>query len=241
VSHPTEQDLLLHQYEPEPAIGQHLAACAECRARVDELSRVLSALGSVSVPERGDFYGRQVWHRLEARLDAPRRRFLLWPRLVVGAALAALLVGAFLAGRHFPSGQEGISAAARERLLLDAIGEHLERSQMVLVELDGAGADEVSRARADRLVPSSRLYRTAAQRAGEENLARLLEELERVLLEFARTPADAPEAERAALQKRAEEVLFKVRVLGLEIRERELLRRQNPNRSTSPTPKRGLA
>ena len=56
------------------------------------------------------------------------------------AAVAAMLVVAFLAGRFTrppnpPARIVAITADGRQRVLLMALGDHLERSEMVLTEL----------------------------------------------------------------------------------------------------------
>ena len=149
-----------------------------------------------------------------------RRR--VWPRVVGFAALAAALVLAFLLGRRFPAEPQPLSAEVRERVLLVAVGEHLERSQMVLVELANAPAGEVlnvsaQRAVADELVTSGRLYREAAVRSGDPALAAVLEELERVLVEVAAGPDALQPADLEKLQQRIESrgLLFRVRVIGI--------------------------
>ena len=60
----------------------------------------------------------------------------------------------------------------RERILLVDLGEHLDRSQMVLVELvsaDESDAVDISgeRARAEQLVAANRLYRQTADDTGD--------------------------------------------------------------------------
>jgi hypothetical protein len=185
-------------------------------------------------PERGEDDGARVWERLRPQLGlaAPPRvvpiRGRLWPRAVSVAALAAALVLAFLLGRRFPDQPQPLSAEVRERVLVVAVGDHLERSQMVLVELVNAPTGEAmnvkaQRALADELVSANRLYRQAAARSGEPALTAVLEELERVLVEVAAGPDALTADDLAELQKRIESrgLLFRVRVIGSLVRERE--------------------
>jgi hypothetical protein len=137
-------------------------------------------------------------------------------------------VVAFLLGQRFPAPSPPISAAVRERILLVAVGNHLERSQMVLVELANAPTDapldvSAERASADVLVSANRLYRQTAVRSGETALAAVLEELERVLIEVAAGPERLSPADLGELQRRIEArgLLFKIRVVGSQVRERE--------------------
>jgi hypothetical protein len=144
-------------------------------------------------------------------------------------ALAASLVVAFLVGRRFPdTPSQPLTPAVRERILLVAIGDHLERSQMVLVELANAPTDgpldvSAERASANDLVSANRLYRQTAARSGETALVSMLEELERVLVEVAAGPERLSPASLGELQRRIESrgLLFKIRVVGSQVRERE--------------------
>jgi hypothetical protein len=76
---------------------------------------------------------------------------------------------------------------------------------------------------ADELVSANRLYRQAAARSGEPALAAVLEELERVLVELAAGPDALAPADLAGLQRRIDSqgLLFKVRVIQSQVRERE--------------------
>jgi hypothetical protein len=237
MTHPSEDDLvLLHYHEKAGAHAEaHVASCAECAERLRALGRTLSLASLPEAPERGEDYGARVWARLRPQLGIPeprpnvvsmRRRLL--PRAASSLALAAALVLAFLLGRRFPDQPQPLSAEVRERVLLVAVGDHLERSQMVLVELVNAPAGEAlnvkaQRVFADELVSANRLYRQTAARSGERALTAVLEELERVLVEVAAGPDAITPNDLAELQRRIESrgLLFRVRVIGSQVRERE--------------------
>jgi hypothetical protein len=151
-----------------------------------------------------------------------------WAPLAGFAALAAALVFAFWLGRQFPEHDPALSADVRERILLVAVGDHLDRSQMVLLELANAPADQPFDARAQQvsagdLVSANRLYRQTAERAGDTALEAVLEELERVLVEVAAGPDTLGQDDLAELQRRIEArgLLFKVRVVGSQVRARQ--------------------
>jgi hypothetical protein len=80
---------------------------------------------------------------------------------------------------------------------------------MNLVELANAPANgkvDISseqRAASD-LVSENRLYRQTALNAGEAGVASVLDELERVLVEVANSPAEVSSKQLASLQKRIE-------------------------------------
>jgi hypothetical protein len=247
MNHLSEDELVLLHYHEDagPDAEAHLASCAECAERLRVLAETLSRAGLPEPPERGDDYGAQVWARLRPELGLaepaaepakvlpmPRR---VWPRVASFAALAAALVLAFLLGRRFPVEAPPVAAEVRERVLLVAVGEHLERSRLVLVEIANAPAGEAldvsaERAVADELVSSGRLYRQAAVRSGDPALAEVLEELERVFVEVAAGPESLQPADLEKLQQRIEArgLLFKVRVVGTQVRERESERVPRP-------------
>lgn len=234
--------VLLHYREAgDPEAAAHAAGCPECSARLRALGEELSALAPPDEPARPPDYGAQVWARIERRLDeevphgsAASRGAVVRPfgrrffgRVAGLSAIAAALVAAFLLGQRFPGRQKPISAEVRERVLLVAIGHHLERSQMILVELANAPTDgpldvALERASAGELVSANRLYRQTALRSGETALAAVLDELERVLLEVAAGPERLAPADLEELQRRIEArgLLFKIRVVGSQVRER---------------------
>jgi hypothetical protein len=248
MKHLTEEELVLHYYGEESdtlAAELHLEECGDCRALYGALQRVLNIVDSLPVPERGPEYGAAVWRRVEARL--PRRTpwlARLWNGLQIsrpmrlagaGAALSLLLAAAFLAGRFSPRqparAPAKIAAAdpqAGEPILLVAVGDYLERSQMVLVELANArpqGALDISaeQTRAADLVSESRLYRQTAARTGDAAVASILDDLDRVLLEISHAPSQLSPEELERLRRRfeAEGILFKIRVLGANVRNQE--------------------
>jgi hypothetical protein len=165
-------------------------------------------------------------------------------------ATAALVIAAFLTGRLIEhrarmstaatmagaQAVDGLAPAAanataaanvRERVLLVAVGDHLERSQMVLVELANAHTRDAldisaERQSADELLASNRLYRQTAAQIGQTGVADLLDDLERVLVEVANGPSQVSMRELAAIQQRieAQGILFKVKIIGSDIRER---------------------
>lgn len=221
----------------EETVGEvavHLAECAPCRDRLDEFRRTIALVTSAEkLPERSDSYGRDVWAALVPRLAVRGwdwRVFFAPRRLAFAGVFALMLAATFLAGRFWRVEQPAAlpsNAAVRERVLVIALGEHLERSQAILIELSNApvgDAVDVSseRARAGDLVAANRLYRQSASRDGDREISAVLEQLERVLLDVANGPSQLSSEDLSALRSRIEEqgVLFKVRVIGSTLRER---------------------
>ena len=183
-----------------------------------------------------------MWARLVPELETRRtswlsRLFPAGPKWAYAGGVAALLLAAFVAGRFSRSpaveapGVVTTAAAGNvsERILVVAVVDHLDRSQMMLVELLNAEPGQLpvdrgtEQSRARELVAENRLYRVSAAEAGDDAMSDVLDELERVLLEIANTPDDATAGDLEALRQRidARGLLFKVRVVHSEMRERE--------------------
>lgn len=237
MNHLDEEQLVLHYYgedaDGEGARNRHLAECRECRENYQSLQLVLNTIDAAATPERLPDYEAEVWKRIGPRL---KRRLPWWattPRWWVLIPATALLVTvAFLAGRY--SNPPGLSTATaanqiRERVLLVAVGDHLERSQMVLAEIsnapDGKGKVDISGERqlAEDLLDDNRLYRQTAHRTGDTNVANVLDDLERVLMEIAHSPSEVSKDQFERLRHEIEErgLLFKVRVVETGVRQRE--------------------
>ena len=179
--------------------------------------------------------------RASQREPAPRSRWLdgfAWQRWALGGALAALLVAAFFAGRFWPRPQPPtvlsvasapISAQARDRVLLSAVADHMERSEILLMELENAGEGggreidiSLQREQAQELAAGTRLYEQAAQQAGETGISNLLDDLNRVLITVAHSPSKVSRTELADLRSRIEGpgILFKLQVVDSGIEQR---------------------
>jgi hypothetical protein len=247
-SHVSPEELVWFFYgEAENAaeIDLHLSGCRKCNSDYEGLKASLTAVSAWSVPDRDAGYGQQVWREI-VRRDAsiaargPRFRWRDWfePRRIAAYALSAvLLVFAFLAGRMTERSETpAVSAAAvRERLLAAALSDHLEESQRTLIEITNASNDSplniaAEQQRAESLLRGNRLYRQAAANEGHTALTTVLEDLERVLLEVAHAPGELSPDELNRIRTRVEdqELLFRLRVLGLRLREL----RDQPVRST---------
>ena len=212
----------------------HLGICVECQKAFAELTDFLEELRRAPVPVRSEAYGREVWACLEPKLAATKTRWWLRPWLLAPVAMALLAI-AFLGGmlvsrqqiRHLnsPAAENaGISKDDRERVLQAAIGDHLDRSEILLEQLlhadtPGKSLDD-ERARARDLLDENRPLRQSAARSGDEAHAVLLDDLERVLLDLANTPARLSPEEVQQLRERVENqgLLFKVRVSKTDAR-----------------------
>jgi hypothetical protein len=236
------------------AVLQHIVSDSRSLPVIAPPERVWEGIKANLVPSGAVQDLEAVTQRLEDRngsqSKAQRTRWRGWTP-AWGFAMAAALAMAFLAGRAMEQRHErdaasqsaaaavpakGASPSAsvenarnvRERVLLVAVGDHLERSQMVLVELANAQATQgdldisAEQQSADELLASNRLYRQTAVQLGQTNVAGVLDELERVLVEVARGPSQVSMKELGEIQQRieAQGILFKVKIVGSDMRER---------------------
>jgi hypothetical protein len=261
MKHLSEEQLIAYQdgeISGRDAAAAHMNSCAECKAELSRLEEMLTAYQALPVPDPGEDYGRRVWQQIAPRLEEKRshwwRVFLESRRLTVAGLVAALLLVAFLAGRVSkrvtPSVGEVTTtvtpdaARVRERVLMLAVGEHLGRSEMVLMEIANAAPESASvkqvnlssqRRRAEELLDENRLYRQTASQEGDTGIANVLDELERVLLDVAHSSGNVTPAQFKSIRQRIDDdgLLFKVRVLTKEIERRENTGKRGPAESGS--------
>lgn len=232
-THISEEQLVLFYYgeaaDAAPIEG-HLSQCEQCRVEYRAVQTVLNTVDSAPVPERGPEYGSAVWRRIEKRVGA-RGKLRWFPWWMWVPVATALLLLAFVAGRisRRPEAPTLASGQVRERVLLIAVGDHLERSQMVLAEIsnapEGKGKIDISSEQqmAEDLLDSNRLYRQTANSTGDTAVANVLDDLERMLLEIANGPS---QLEPSRLEELREEIkdrglLFKIRVIGSKVQQEE--------------------
>ena len=240
--HLTEDDLVLHYYgelegEAGPRAARHLDECATCHGAFTTLQRVLATVDAAPAVDIPDGFERTVWARLQPQLDRPRGNWFSWivlsPARLIWVAAVAVLVGAsFFAGRlteHSSSVTTAASASGlRERVLLTALGDHLDRSQMMLVDLVSADAASdvdlsAERTRAEELASDNRFYRQTAIATGNMALAAVLDDLEQVLVDVAASPDAMTAADLNDVRERIAKkgLLLKVRVLSSEVQKRQ--------------------
>ena len=261
MSHPSETELIAYR-DGEPGgraeMAAHLRECAECLRAFEEIEAVYAAMNAMPVPEPAEDYELRVWQQLAPKLPEHQRRW--WKvfqvrRFALVGAVAALVVLAFWIGRSTRRGPTPELAAdagkVRERVLLVAVGDHLGRSEMILVELantepaKGQKLVNISaeQKRAEDLVEENRLYRQTALRDGDTAMASTLEELERVLLDIANSPDEVTPAQFASLQKRIEArgILFKVRVVYQDVQTKQKANSPSSDEKNSRSQERNKA
>jgi hypothetical protein len=253
--HPSEDELILHYYgedgAAEASVETHLASCDACGASWQQLRRVMETIDAAPVPEPGPAFERTLWAALAPQLEKKEGQTLFSvfrkmgsvPLFAFAGSLAAivLVVGALWMTPAAPPAadttQADAAGALREQVMLTAVSDHIEQSEVVLVELantaPGQGRVDVSleRTAADDLVSAGRLYRETARETGNLQLAELLEELELVLVDIARGPDALSADQLTAIRDQIEQqqLLFKLRVLAAEVK----LRQQSAAQATS--------
>jgi hypothetical protein len=251
MNHLTEEQIVLHYYgeaEGMDEVRQHLAQCPDCRSQFERLEELLRSIGTPEVPEPPASFEEKTWLNLRDRLPQRRSGLRQWlgspPRWALAGTVALLLVAAFLAGRFWPwhGGPPPPAtpvAANPQRVIMFAVGGHLERSQMLLVEIMNADAKtpldlSAEQQQARDLLDANHLYRVSAQEAGDRRIAMLLDQLGRVLAEVANGPTEVSPGELQQIRDRiqSDNLLFKVRVVGSEVNSK--LRRQEQNPSARP-------
>ena len=212
-THFTQDEFILAYYDEREIDARrgHLDACGECRTELTRLTRVLDQVTPAEVPEPADDYEARTWDRLSWRLRSERKAATRgWTKWLAAAAmLAVAFIGGLLWNRsnlgpvHTANNQPANPGAApaaastqqqRDRILLVVVGDHLDDSERMLVELTNITASDnidvtTEQLRAEELLVSNRLYRSTALDRGEDRVATLLDELEPMLMQIAHGPS----------------------------------------------------
>lgn len=235
MKHLNDEQLIDHYYgesEHSANTASHLRECAECSRAYAALVRDLSEIAPITPPARDANYGAQVWQSIRTSLpiyqvqQKKHRTWLrlnIWTGLSYATACAVLLAAAFFAGRqweHHNHPPQPVAVATnndqgRERVVLLVLGDHLDRSERLLVQLRHGDTSAPVQAEARDLLSANRLYRESAAQAGDPALNAALDHLERVLVEVANQPDGLTPAHLAEIEKEmnTDGLLFEVRVL----------------------------
>lgn len=242
MTHLREEELIGYwdgEQKGRERIANHLRECPECRDELVRIESVFAALSAVPLPDPGEDFEQRMWQQIAPQLSEKPVKwwegFFTAGRVTAAAALAAAITLAFFAGRVTKHNEPSMGTAdankVRERVLVVAVGEHLDRSEMVLMELENASPGNQGNStvnlsstqhRAEDLLEENRLYRETALRQGDQSMASTLDELERVLLDIANSPDSVTTAQFESLRKRIEDrgILFKVRIVNEDLRKR---------------------
>jgi anti-sigma factor RsiW len=244
--HPSEDDLIDALMGDADADGRarleaHVHTCDDCRRAFEDLAAALTMV-SETVPEPPAGFERVMWARVSSAIALePSPGRMSWRQWVPAGVLAAsVLAGAGIAGmtsgRMAPAVETAVVATGtpvtgasqaelNEAVLYTALNEHLQKTAALLIELRNApdrAALAVERVMADDLIAAGRLYRSTAEYTGNYMFVNVLDDLETVLVELARSPERIDPQSRQWLRTRIEEdsLLFKVRAVSNDLRER---------------------
>jgi hypothetical protein len=221
------------------------AVCRQHLEDLRAIREALAARPRVDAPPAGDWSGfmrrldASVGAKSTAR-PAGARNGAAW--IAIAATLTLVTSGVYVTSRirHqpaagaqaraasndpapvVPASYARASASTANRSLVEHSEEHFERSKLVvlgLATLDPrharSGDWEHERELAGSLLPDTRLYRLAAEERGMTNLARVLGDLETVLLETSMSDhADAQALERVQRLIARRDLVVKMNVVG---------------------------
>jgi hypothetical protein len=240
--HLSEEELIEQYYgegTTETYAERHLKVCAKCAAEYSALERDLSEVKSLVPPLRGEDYSEEVWRSIRGSLQVykgRKRSWLnprLWKPLLLATACGLITAGAFLAGRVWQRRQtQAVTVAsdpqARQRIVIWVLGDHLDRSERLLIELNHADGEDAATAmpiqsEARELLAANRLLMQSAKQTGDPGLDAALDRLERLLVEIANQPNGLTEADlnRLKQEMNTDGLLFDVRVLRSRVREQQ--------------------
>jgi hypothetical protein len=260
MKHFDEEELIDYYYGESAAateIARHLRVCARCEREYAALSRDLSEIASTALPVRDAAYGEQVWQSIRASVpvyEVKNKQGLSWLRLnpfggfaAVAAALLIVVAVAFFAGRQWeqrnpqaPIAINGTGAGdqGKQRVVLVVLGDHLDRSERLLVQLRHAepATEAPLQAEARDLLAANRLYRESVAKSDDPTLTAALDHLERVLIEVSNEPGGLTQARLDEFQKEmnTDGLLFEVRVLRSRVQS-DVQESAEPKKASSST------
>jgi len=240
MNHLSQEELIDYYYGESPdntVIEEHLQGCGACAETFAELQGDLAAIKATEPPARDAAYDDRVWNSLTGSLPAlpPHRRSWFQSGLLRGlsyaAACALLVAGAFYAGRSWEQrGHPRIAAAPlvsfppQEHIVLVVLGDHLDRSERLLVELKHVDDDNTEmipplRDEARNLLPANHVCRKNAEQSGDPALEGALGHLDSLFDQLANQPGglNAAAIERMQSEMNVEGLLLEVRVLRTRI------------------------
>lgn len=220
---------------------QHVAGCPECQKLAQQIKSVVALATAAPVPAPPADLAGQVWRRLQAEADqaATSKPWVQPPRLWRAWALAAslaLAAGFLWMARPRPASPRLVagsaaaaSAAAPPQVLLDAVSQHLDRTQALLTEVVHAAPPGTAhglvdlaaqQASARSLLASNRLYQLDAMQRHDPAVAELLGNLEPALMEIIHTPSKAQPRAWRQLRARITQsgLLFQMEVMNQSLR-----------------------
>jgi hypothetical protein len=236
MKHIDDADLVRHLYgegsvRQRASVERHLAACTLCADAAAELRADLGAIADTLPTLANDGQtdgqaGERIWQAIRPMIhaaNAPRRRwFSLSPIRAVSFATAGLIIAAvaFYAGHEVgqrkTAGLVTLPPAPAPTVVLVVVGNHLDRSERLLVALnhpeEGSGDAAEIQSEARALLSENRVCRQNAAATHDPTLAPVLDQLDRVLTDLS---GNSGTTDLADIQRRMNtgDLLFEIRVL----------------------------
>lgn len=215
---------------------------AELRLELEAMRSMLELTRARAPDDPGSRYWNNFWARLQPKLKrkswwqqlveffAPRRGLRV--ATVMGTLAAALIMAVvllyqFAVGPEVEPLEETTSFEIVKRtdgFFERAAGSHLERSRLLLqdvVNVASNGSPQVerlidNRKRGEELLSQNRSFRHAAESQKNAKLAKLLEELELILIDIANLDTDVAQEALNSLQRRIakKKLLSKIEILS---------------------------
>jgi hypothetical protein len=102
---------------------EHLAACGECSAKLEEFRQTMALLDEWRAPEPSPYFDVRLQARLREEMAKPQAGWFQWLRRPVLAAALTLLVGAGVAlffsrvgGIYYPGGTDRIAGMESQQI-----------------------------------------------------------------------------------------------------------------------------
>jgi len=257
MKHASEGQLVEHFYgEGSTRVETHVKGCDQCARALADLAIDLAELKFPRLPAREASYGEQVWQSIAPSLPAYPKRKRSWLNTIwqdhlpskaalgrglgLATACSLVLAGAFFAGRFWEHKKQAPVAMAPnpvqphqkqppQRVVVVVLGDHLDRSERLLVELKHADADSAEivnplRDEARSLLAANRTFRQETSQTDDPELATALKHLDKVLTELANQPSglNGPALEKLQNEMKSDSLLFEVRVLRSRTTNRQI-------------------
>ena len=230
MNHLTEEQLIEHYLGEggnRVVVETHLRICSRCEQAYEEICNAMGVRAPEPPPREPDTAsesGSQFEGSCCRSRQSRRAATFSWPSLCWPVLACSDLPQRLSGDRYGKDAQASIAATnpaqQKERVVLVILGDHLDRSERLLVQLNHAGADQGDldsslQAEARQLLPDNRLYRQAVSAEGDPMVTAALEHLERVLLELANSPERLNSSSIARIEREmnTDSLLFQIRVL----------------------------
>ena len=226
----------LEQDEKE-FVEKKLASDPEWQSEYQELKATFEVFDDLPDQEPPREYFRNFYDRLQPKLENKSllTKAIEWlmpgqqlrPAVAIaGFAATFVIVGliisnVYLTNEPIPSRKETtIKISRTEGFLENATRQHLERTQMLLTDVANISSDEDyylekvndSLSASEMLLSDNRTYRLAAEKANDQDLVEVLNEIEVILMDLANMDEEMADYALPSIQKRIRKKNFLIKI-----------------------------